>query len=257
MGIKCLKCNETLIPDEKGTFISCKCGNAHIDGTEYYIKYGVKDINMVVNAETGEKLSFSDLIPPKKPLKEKCKVFFLGDSVTYGVGDTKEGGYVSRIQKYFRENKGEYEYYDIYNLGINANTSCDLANRAFNELNARSKDDLRVDRVVCIVYIGGNDISHDVCLNTFQLNLQSAIFDIFRAYFDCDVYFVGIHQMGEKYTHGKTVEEYNEVIKTVCKKFNLNYIPNPILLEDLSEDELHPNPKGYEKLTKVLLEYIK
>ena len=40
MIIKCNECGDTLIGDNKGTFISCSCGQHYIDQTPYYVRIG-------------------------------------------------------------------------------------------------------------------------------------------------------------------------------------------------------------------------
>lgn len=38
--IKCLKCNDIIEGDKKGTFITCKCKSCYIDETKYYCRVG-------------------------------------------------------------------------------------------------------------------------------------------------------------------------------------------------------------------------
>ena len=40
MIIKCKDCGDILIGDNKGTFISCSCGQHYIDQTPYYVRVG-------------------------------------------------------------------------------------------------------------------------------------------------------------------------------------------------------------------------
>lgn len=38
--IKCLKCEDIIEGDRKGTFITCKCGACYIDETPHYVRVG-------------------------------------------------------------------------------------------------------------------------------------------------------------------------------------------------------------------------
>lgn len=40
MKIKCLKCNDIIEGDKKGTFIQCRCKSCYIDETKYYVRVG-------------------------------------------------------------------------------------------------------------------------------------------------------------------------------------------------------------------------
>lgn len=67
MIIKCKNCNDVLVGDNCGTFISCKCGKIYIDQTPYYVRIGgnSEDIE-TIEPNTQIKLML------KKISKNKC-----------------------------------------------------------------------------------------------------------------------------------------------------------------------------------------
>lgn len=66
--IKCLKCNDIIEGDGKGTFIQCKCKSCYIDETKWYVRVGgdqkyIVDVN--AEAEIEGQLSIYDLEEPE------------------------------------------------------------------------------------------------------------------------------------------------------------------------------------------------
>ena len=88
--IKCLKCNDILEGDKKGTFIQCKCNSCFIDETEFYCRVGgnlgeievinkdIKEEEKVVNTTVTMPLWLKEMARKKglnfsKILQEKLK----------------------------------------------------------------------------------------------------------------------------------------------------------------------------------------
>lgn len=46
MKIKCLKCEDILEGDGRGTFFKCSCGSCYIDETPHYVRIGGDPENM-------------------------------------------------------------------------------------------------------------------------------------------------------------------------------------------------------------------
>lgn len=41
----CLECNTEIVSTHRHDFVSCPCGNVHVDGGNDYMKRGVRDFN--------------------------------------------------------------------------------------------------------------------------------------------------------------------------------------------------------------------
>ena len=74
-----------------------------------------------------------------------------GDSITFGKGDSLEGGWCGRLKKYFENMGGNHR---LYNLGISGNTTEDLLERFDIEAKARIKFKREGDRHIIIFSIG-------------------------------------------------------------------------------------------------------
>ena len=57
-----------------------------------------------------------------------AKILIFGDSIIWGAFDT-EGGWATRLKKYFDENRKEDFNYQVYNLGVSGDTTEDLLDR--------------------------------------------------------------------------------------------------------------------------------
>ena len=53
MQLRCKNCNDIIEGDQRGTYISCKCGKIAIDETKYYCRVigNEEDIEEVVNSD--------------------------------------------------------------------------------------------------------------------------------------------------------------------------------------------------------------
>ncbi len=65
----------------------------------------------------------------------------------------------------------------------------------------------------------------------------------------------------DKFYKNKYVQQYNEIIKTVCKKNNLLFIEileqlKKLDYKSLLEDGLHPNSAGHQKIFEIVKEFL-
>lgn len=53
MELKCLRCDDVVMGDGKGSCLTCSCGELTVDETPYYCKVNCSDLDMVLdmNAE--------------------------------------------------------------------------------------------------------------------------------------------------------------------------------------------------------------
>jgi lysophospholipase L1-like esterase len=181
------------------------------------------------------------------------KICVLGDSVVQGYSDLEKGGWVNRLNIFLGE---RYKEFNVFNLGIAGETSNDLLKRIEKELKDRKSD-------VIIISVGINDALIENNVNwvdekKFEENLEK-ILEISQK-FTSEIIFVGIFRVDEKFAapvdwddlfyYNKELKKYDLDIELFCKKKNITFIPMQDLLKssDLSNDGLHPNAQGHEKI---------
>lgn len=192
-----------------------------------------------------------------------ANIIVFGDSITYGAWD-KEGGWAARLRKDLDKSHA------IYNLGISGDTTEGLLNRFENEIKNRIDDE---EEVIIIFAIGINDSQyitqssiHKVSLEKFKENLET-LFSLAKKYTN-KVVFVGLTPVDESKTapwdlgkeyKNEYIKKYDEAIKNVCNKNNINYIELFSMLKSKQEllgDGLHPNTKGHSLIYKAILDYL-
>lgn len=194
-----------------------------------------------------------------------------GDSITYGLNDDK-GGWVGRLRKELEKeylaNAGHVEN-TVYNCGIRGDTTEQMLKRFDIELSSRAD---RQDDPVILFAIGTNDSctsssgSNTVPAANYRENLGKLLE---KAQTVTDkVIFLGLFPTDEtktapvgwnsnaSYTN-KNLEEYNAVIKGFCKEKGLAFVDifKPFYnkaYQELLSDGLHPNPKGHQKIYKLV-----
>ena len=194
-----------------------------------------------------------------KPDDEQT-IIALGDSLTYGLGDKQEQGYVGQLQK--RLNQQSQYTYTIRNFGIPGQESSDLleqlksieVNETFNE----------ADWV--IVYIGTNDfrtatggnfltISKEAIAQKKELYTRN-IGEILPAIREFNpsvpIIVVGLYNPFQQSNHlNDIVSDWDDSVKAISEQHeNTHFIPTNDLFkdkekEDYFSDALHLNHKGY------------
>lgn len=184
----------------------------------------------------------------------KLKVFCFGDSITYGVGDIKRSGFVDDAKAHYSLGTVGYDVVDVYNLGINFNTSLDLSRRINNEIQARLKDDVKVDRQLIFIFIGANDYAQQVDLMTFRINLEYIIESALNYVNKEDIAIFELYENELDREH--PIEDYNMVIKDIAKDYQIKFIKNPLTKDNLDIDGIHPNSDAHSILSGTLINYI-
>ncbi len=189
-----------------------------------------------------------------------------GDSITYGAWDTK-GGWVGRLKYLATKKSLNSNYYGIvHNLGISGDTTSDVLERLKFESKQRLKEK---DPTIIIFEVGANDtiIDEDGNIKTPKEEFEYNIENLIKTSKEYSLYivFMSLLPVDESktnpvswdsnvYYENKYLQEYNEVIKSVCgKHINVDFIDNfeNWIKSDytkLLEDGVHPNSRGHARI---------
>jgi len=189
-----------------------------------------------------------------------------GDSVLWGWGLPFRIGWVNLFRNYI-EDKSNF-LINVYDLGIDADTTEDVLRRFDIEANARRPD-------MVIFAIGVNDSAYRKTkdrsitkIDVFEKNIYTLIEKARK--FTKEIVFVGLCKGSDRETMplpasrtGKCFSKanaraYNKIIKKCCSDKNLLFIDIMDKIKD-SEfcDGLHPTKEGHEKIFKEVKEKIK
>lgn len=191
-------------------------------------------------------------------------ILIFGDSITAGVGDKEHKGWAGRLSKWF---EGQDKYNFVYNLSIPGETISKLLKRLEIECSDRTKHIYEEDKFVIIFSLGINDakIIDSVprpqdSLSQFKNNILTII-NLAKKHTD-KLVFVGLTPVDESKTtplgdssfFNKNIRKYNAIIKDVCKAEEIPFVDlfkswfTNNFRELLSEDGLHPNTLGHQKI---------
>lgn len=189
-----------------------------------------------------------------------------GDSILWGRGLPFRAGWVNLLRNYV-EAESKFTV-NLYDLGVDGDTSEDVIKRFDTEAAARKPD-------IIIIAIGVNDSGYRkakayplVSIDKFEKNLDMLIGKARR--FTQNIIFVGIAKGSDKETvplkastTGKCYDKenariYNDMIKKVCGKEKVLFIG---VLDKLIDsdfyDGLHPNTGGHEKIFEEVKKKLK
>lgn len=199
------------------------------------------------------------------------KIFIFGDSIAHGIWDEEMGGWVNRLDMYLKQDKftAEDNFTEVYNLGVDGDTSENILNRFEFETYHRT---IPEQGDVFLIAVGINDAAflkeqgdNFVPKSQFKENLQYMI-TLVKKYSE-RIVFAGLTAIDEKMANpkgcvacyeNKHVGEYNEVIKKVCEENDLIFIDvlsqfkKGNYAELLDEDGLHPNSSGHRKIFEIV-----
>ena len=197
------------------------------------------------------------------------RVLIFGDSISEGFYDEKMGGYVNHLKiHFFKKNKS----IDMTNCAISGDTSKNLIKRFnsfFNSYCKKEKTD--IEKVIVIFSIGINDSyiknnKNKISEKEFEKNLLKLISLCKKEKQIKKVLFFTNINIYEKITtptiwdkklfyYSKRVENYNSIIKSICKSNKIKYFDLYGLMDknDLY-DGIHPNSKGHKKIFDFLIE---
>jgi len=183
-------------------------------------------------------LFFFNNVNKKIILKPNSKILSFGDSITYGYNLKKEQNYPSKLSKLLN--------IEVVNSGINGNTTEDGLNRIEEEINLISPD-------LIILCLGGNDFIQKIPVEETKENLIKIIKIIKKK--NIKIILIGTPNLN---IYGFYSMDFFE---DIAKKENI-ILNNKVLLKiiknnNLKIDEVHPNEKGYEILSKEISKMIK
>ena len=189
-------------------------------------------------------------------MKKQVVTLIFGDSIAYGRGDQRYGGFAGLLKK--RMEKRKYGNF-VYNLGIPGQRSKDVLKRVENEIECRYND---YDNLVLIFYVCVKDAislnENREYINTFNDSIDGII-HIGKKY-TSSIYFLGLlpidYQIRTEY-NSESVFEIDGNLRRICNDNKVNYLKMKEII-DLSDlkDGLHPNVKGYKKIENYLYEII-
>jgi lysophospholipase L1-like esterase len=218
-----------------------------------------------------------DTAPQIKPKPINYKIVALGDSLTEGVGDLDNQGYVGITTKALRKEKN-VKSVSMQDFGHRGDTSEDLLKKLKQQ---KVSDSIKSANTVFLT-IGGNDIVHVFKQNfldlhasdfkkrqkIFSSNLNKIFSEIRELNPDAHIYYFGLYNPFEDYL-GKAnkdfvpiLNQWNANSKRISAKFTpISFVPTSDLFKDktdslLYDDHFHPNKKGYLKMSDRLLHYI-
>ena len=200
-------------------------------------------------------------------------ILIFGDSITFGRGVKKEKNWSSLIANYFdQENKYDFA---IFNLGVPGESSKELLQRIEIECQSRCKKRSPDDYSTIVIAIGINDakgVDSPMKFYTqpkeFSRNINSLI-EIAKKYSE-KIILIGLTPTNETKTSlikevyflNKNIKQYNSIVEKICKEKRITFIEifndwkNNNYKQNLSEDGIHLNEKGHEKIFKKLIPYL-
>lgn len=190
---------------------------------------------------------------------KKTTICLFGDSIVAGEGDNEPGGWGTRLQRFFDANGHKIK---VVNRGVGGNTTDDLVLRFEKECRP-----IKPDMVIFGIgindtkYMGKSNPESIIPINRLRENIQKLIDQAKKI--TQKVIFIGPTTVDESKTmpciwdgvdtgiffDNKRIALYSSKIREVCEKNDLDFINMLDLLNTSdTEDGLHPDPKGYEKM---------
>ena len=190
----------------------------------------------------------------------KGNVCILGDSIVYGAWDEEKHGYVNRLREDLKENN---QVENVYGLGIPGETTAGLLKRLDTELQPRTPNTI-------IFGIGINDTIYIKNKQQESINIKEFISNISKIIAIATTYTNNILMLGltnvieERTTpilwndnemyFNDTIKKYDIALEDYCNMNKVQYLKLFDLLQqtDFSDDGIHPNEKGHEKIYKAI-----
>ena len=199
----------------------------------------------------------------------------IGDSIAYGIGDFKSGGWSSMLKNYI-VNKDDSKLCNnyVHSAGFPGATSVDILNKIEYIFNCFKHEEFKN---IVILSIGINDIQEVEANNKnskekYKTNIEKIaeyikkqnaeliIMGLTRI--ECDQEFLwepnkfyNNEVISEYDMDLKAILEFDGELKGICQKYKIKYIPmQEVLQKDDFIDGLHPNEKGHKKIFEELIE---
>jgi len=189
------------------------------------------------------------------------KYIALGDSLTYGMGTENQAeSFPALLAEKLSSSTTTVE---TVNLGVPGETSAGLLRDQLTEA-------VKQNPQMITLLIGVNDIHNRVSKDIYEKNL-SAIVKILTEKTSAKIYLINLPDLGTNnlilppynlYFDART-KEFNEIISSVAKEYNLSlidiYQSKTIFKHDklyYSADQFHPSAKGYELWTNLIYDQL-
>ena len=198
-------------------------------------------------------------------------ILVFGDSIAFGRGESPSIGWSGRLKTHFE--KGGF-HNASFDLSVPGDSSTTLLKRFETELSARIKYIYPGDKFIVMIAVGINDCRGVGSLNKlqtkpgkFEKNISTLI-QIAKKYTK-HVVIVGLTPVDENKTNpfedtyftNNRVQEYDVILQHCARAAKIGHVN---LFELISEcnykkllvDGVHPNKKGYEKMYKIIKEFL-
>lgn len=207
----------------------------------------------------------SDFIP------KSYKIVSIGDSLTFGVGDsTERGGYIPYLQEQLEAEKGIKETF-FSNFGVRGNRTVEL----LGQLHRKEVREAIKESDMVIITTGGNDVMKVVKENfsglmledfakekeQYEKNFRSIISTIREINEDTIICVIGLYNPFYEYFSDikemdMILEEWNDISKKILQEYEYAYFVNISDIFQESEEDLlytdyfHPNDIGYQLIAE-------
>lgn len=195
----------------------------------------------------------------------------LGDSITFGDGDSRSIGWVGRLNAFLQERKPHIDW--VYNLGIPGDTTVGTYYRYCSEVLPRLPD-------LVLIAVGTNDskrsgttgpqdLRSDLARTmaqwqTWEKHLKSGLHKtVILGTLPSDESCMPYNNPGKPQTWvlQKDLKEYNDALKDFCQKAGLPFIDFwPHWTDDMTKthfrDGLHPNDTGYDWMFGLIKDFL-
>ncbi len=199
-------------------------------------------------------------------------ILVFGTSIEYGAWDS-QGGWVDRLKQFMHQKHLEDQnfYCIVYNCGVSGDITDWLLDRF--DIEARSRISKNEENIIIFSTIGSNDCefinkSKEPLIKPerFRENLIKLISKA-RKFADKIIFVESptideskvdpIPWLPERAYKLDLIEKYNKILRDVCKKEKIHFIPTFELLnkEDL-DDGVHPNTEGHKKIFEVVKDFL-
>jgi lysophospholipase L1-like esterase len=210
------------------------------------------------------------------------QVFLFGDSITYGMWDTK-GGWAGRLREYLDqraltnstpEGLNTTDYVTCYNCGIPGEMSTGLAARIRSEFESRYNQE---QENILVIAIGINDTHYNFESDSIGVSKEEYLQNLkqmlqFAKGYSQKILFVGLTPVDEERCHplfwqsqnsysNELIKEYDQALKDFCQKEEVPLVEiyDRFINMDyprLMEDGIHPNGEGHQMMFEAIKDFL-
>lgn len=198
-------------------------------------------------------------------------ILVLGDSITFGRGESPTFGWSGRLKEYFEAQ----EFHNcLYNLGLPGDTSTNLLKRFETEVKARVKYIRPEDNYLILIGIGINDsrgIDTPKNLETTPKKYEENVIKLIKIAkkYTKNVVLLELTPVDENITNpfentyftNNKIQEFNSILKNISQNENVLLLElfNKIYSTNYKKklvDGIHPNSEGYQFIFKIIKKYL-